>query len=131
MKRAPAIARVLLGLVFFGSGLFGFISRFKFPPDLPAGLLAFVAGMAASRYFLPLLKGTELLCGLALLSGSFVPLALVVLAPIILNIFFTHLFLAPSGLPLALIIGALEMYLAFFASPYRDKIRPLFRRRDP
>jgi uncharacterized membrane protein YphA (DoxX/SURF4 family) len=128
MKRAPTIARVLLGLIFFLSGLFGFITRFSFPPDIPPNLLAFVKGMSASMYFLPLLKSTELVCGLLLLSGSFVPLALVVLAPIIVNIFFTHLFLAPSGVPLALFVGALEIYLAFFAEPYRERLRPLFRR---
>jgi putative oxidoreductase len=50
----------------------------------------------------------------------------VVLAPIVLNIFFTHLFLAPSGLPLAVVIGVLEVYLAFFADPYKQYIRALF-----
>src|SRR5882724_621812 len=117
MKNKVTIAaRILLGLVFFGSGLFGIISRFKFPPDLPPNLLAFVQGMTASVYFLPLLKTTELLCGLLLLVGRFVPLALVILAPIIINIFFTHLFLAPSGLLVAVIVGALEIYLAFFSA---------------
>ncbi len=84
--------------------------------------------MTASVYFLPLLKTTELLCGLLLLVGRFVPLALVILAPIIINIFFTHLFLAPSGLPVALIIGALEIYLAFFSAAYSSTIKQLFRK---
>jgi uncharacterized membrane protein YphA (DoxX/SURF4 family) len=128
MKHLPTIARVLLGLIFFLSGLFGFITRFAFPPNLPPNIDAFVKGMHASMYFLPLLKGTELTCGLLLLSNSFVPLALVVLAPIIINIFCTHLFMLPSGIPMALFIGVLESYLAFF-SPYKETLRPLFRRR--
>lgn len=127
MKWLPMIARVLLGLVFFGSGIFGFISHFAFPPDLPANLLEFVKGLTASSYFLPFLKGTEIVCGAMLLSGRFVPLALVVLAPIIINIVLTHLFLAPSGLPLALVIAALEVYLAFFANPYKQIVRQIFR----
>jgi uncharacterized membrane protein YphA (DoxX/SURF4 family) len=129
MKWIPVIARVLLGLVFTASGIGGFVTHFQFPPDLPAPLLTFVTGMAASVYFMPLLKTTETICGLLLLSGYFVPLALVVLAPIILNIFFTHAFLAPSGLPLAMFLGALEIYLSFFASPYEATIRPLFRKK--
>jgi uncharacterized membrane protein YphA (DoxX/SURF4 family) len=129
MKWIPVIARVLLGLVFTASGIGGFATRFQFPPDLPAPLLAFASGLAASGYFMPLLKGTETICGLLLLSGFFVPLALVVLAPIIINIFFTHAFLAPSGLPLAIFLGVLEIYLSFFASPYEATIRQLFRKK--
>ena len=128
MKMLPTIARVLFGLVFLGSGVFGFVSHFAFPPDLPENLKTFVHGLAASVYFMPFLKGTEIVCGLFLITGAFVPLALVVLAPIILNIFLIHLFLEPSGLPMATVLGALEIYLAFFASPYKESVGRIFRR---
>ena len=127
MKWLPVIARVLLGLVFLGSGIAGFATHFAFPPDLPEGLKTFVTGLVASTYFLPFLKSTEIICGLLLVIGAFVPLALIVLAPIILNIFLTHLFLARSGVPLAVVLGALEIYLAFFASPYKEIVRQIFR----
>lgn len=127
MKKAPLIARILLGLVFFGAGLAGLLQLAPPPADMPEKMKLFFTGMMATTYFFPLLKLTETLCGALLLSGYFVSLALVVLAPIILNIFFTHAFLAPSGLPLAIVIGLLEIYLAFFARPYRDRIRALFR----
>ena len=127
MKWLPTIARVILGLIFLASGIFGFVTHFAFPPDLPENLQAFVKGLAASVYFFPLLKGTEIVCGLMLVSGAFVPLALIVLAPIILNIFLTHLFLAPSGVVTAVVLGLLEIYLAFFASPYKEIVRQIFR----
>jgi uncharacterized membrane protein YphA (DoxX/SURF4 family) len=127
MKWLPTIARVLLGLIFFASGVFAFVSHFAFPPDLPENFGTFVKGMAASGYFMPFLKGTEMACGLLLISGAFVPLALIVLAPILINIVLTHAFLAPAGLPLALILCALEVYLAFFASPYKEVVRQIFR----
>lgn len=129
MRKAPMIARILLGLVLFASGLAGLLNLAPPPADLPADLKTFMDGMMATKYFFPLLKGTETICGALLLSGFFVPLTLVVLAPIILNIFLTHLFMAPSGLPLAIILGLLEIYLAFFASPYKEVIRPLFARK--
>lgn len=129
MRKAPLIARILLGLVFLGSGLVGLLNLAPPPADLPEALKTFMAGMLATTYFLPLLKGTEAICGILLLSGHFVPLALVVLAPIIVNIFLTHLFMAPDGLILAIVIGLLEIYLAFFASPYKEVIRPIFMRR--
>jgi len=129
MKKAPLIARLLFGFVFFGSGLAGLLNLAPPPADLPVDLKTFMAGMMATKYFFPLLKGTETICGALLMSGFYVPLALVVLAPIVLNIFLTHLFLAPSGLPLAIVVGLLEIYLAFFASPYKEVIRPIFVRK--
>ncbi len=121
------IARILLGLMFFVFGLNGFLNFIPMPTDIPEKMQTFSGGLMASGYFFPLLKGTEVICGLLLLIGAYVPLALVVLAPIILNIFLVHAFLAPSGLPLALLLGALEIYLAFFASPYKEVIGQLFR----
>jgi putative oxidoreductase len=54
-------------------------------------------------------------------------LALVVLAPIILNIFLVHAFMMPQGLPLAIVLGVLETYLAFFSAEYSPKVKMLFR----
>ncbi len=126
MKWLPVIARVLMGIVFTGAGIAAFASRFAFPPDLPEPMATFVKGIAAAIYFMPLLKTMEVLCGLMLLSGRFVSLALVILSPIIVNIFFTHLFLAPSGLPLAAVLIGLETYLVFFTA-YGQPVRALFK----
>ena len=127
--KLPLIARILLGLVMFLSGIAGLFNLVPQPPDLPEKLITFTTGLMASTYFMPLLKLTETVCGLMLLTGFFVPLALVVLAPIVLHIFLVHAFLAPSGVPLALIIGLLTAYLAFFAEPYAAKIKPLFSKK--
>lgn len=125
--KLPLIARILLGFIFFASGLVGLLQMVPVPTDLPEGLMTFNAGLAASKYFMPLLKATEVLCGFLLLSGFFVPLALVILAPICLNIFLVHLFLAPSGLPVATVVGLLTVYLSFFAQPYSSVVKQLFR----
>lgn len=127
MRKLPLIARILLGLIFFVFGLAGLLNLLPPPPNMPENLQTFMNGLMASGYFFKLLKGTEVVCGLLLLVGAFVPLALVVLAPIVLNIFLVHLFLEPSGLPMAIVIGVLEVYLAFFASPYKEIVRQLFR----
>ncbi|MFT3707388.1 MAG: DoxX family protein [Archangium sp.] len=109
---APHVARVLLG------GLFTFasIAYFVFPPpaELPPGNAGlFVSGLAAAGYLMPLVKITELIVGLALLSNRFVPLALIVLAPVSVNIFFTHAVLMREGLPAAIVIIALQLFLAW------------------
>ena len=126
--KLPMIARILLGFVFFASGLAGLLNVVPVPPDLPERLVTFNAGLMASTYFMPFLKGVETVCGLLLMLGMWVPLMLVILAPVVLNIFLVHAFLAPSGLPLAIILGLLMIYLSFFAEPYASKLKPLFRR---
>lgn len=128
-SKLPLIARLLLGFVFFASGITGLLNLVPVPPDLPERLVTFNTGLAASEYFFPLLKSTETVCGLFLLSGFFVPLALVILAPVVLNIFLVHAFLAPSGLPLAIVLGLLMIYLSFFAQPYSTVIKQLFKRK--
>jgi uncharacterized membrane protein YphA (DoxX/SURF4 family) len=124
VTKVTLVLRCLLGLIFVGSGVAFFLTT---PPPLEGAMGDFFKGLMATGYFFYLLKGTEITCGLLLLSGRFVPLALVVLAPIILNIFFVHAFMAHEGLPLALIVGALEIYLAFFSAEYSPTIKQLFR----
>jgi putative oxidoreductase len=127
--KLPLIARILLGFVFFAAGLAGLLQFAPTPPDLPERLIKFNEGLMASIYFMPFLKVVETICGLLLLSGLFVPLALVVLAPIVINIFLVHAFLAPSGVGLAVVLGVLMIYLSFFAPPYAPTIKQLFRKK--
>lgn len=127
-NKLPLIARIVLGFIFLASGIVGLLNLVPPPPDLPENLVTFNNGMMASGYLLQLVKVTESVCGLLLLVGWYVPLALVVLAPIVLNIFMVHLFMHPAGLPLAIILGLLLVYLAFFAKPYSQKIKALFQK---
>lgn len=127
MKWMPLVARILLGLSFTVFGLMGLLNLAPPPQDLPEKLVAFTNGMMATGYFFQFVKGTEVVCGLLLLSGYFVPLALVVLAPILINILLLHAFLQPSGIVIGLVLAVLEAYLAFFAEPYRHTIKQLFR----
>lgn len=126
-KKLPLVARVLLGLIFFASGIVGLFNLVPPPENLPEDMVTFMNGMLAAKYFFPLVKGTEIVCGLLLVSGFFVPLALVILAPVILNIFLVHAFMAPDGIILALVLGGLEIYLAFFAEPYAPIVKQIFR----
>jgi hypothetical protein len=102
-----------LGLIFFVFGLNGFL-HFLPEPALAGRALAFVAGLGGSGYFFPLLKGTEVAAGLLLLANRFVPLALTLLAPVVVNILAFHLFLEPAGVSMAVLLVALEVVLAWF-----------------
>jgi uncharacterized membrane protein YphA (DoxX/SURF4 family) len=109
------VARVLLGLPFLVFGLDGFLNFIPKPDPstMPHGALAFSTALASTGYMFQLIKGTEVLVGSLLLSRRFVPLALVLLAPVMVNIVAFHAFLAPSGLPLALVFLALHLALAW------------------
>ena len=119
--RMPTVGRIVLGLIFSVFGLNGFLGFLPMPPmPGPAGEL--LGAFVAAGYMFPLIKGTEVAVGLLLLSGRFVPLALTVLAPVTLNIVAFHLFLAPAGLIMPLMIVALHVGLAY---AYRDAFRGL------
>ena len=124
--KAKTAARLALGAIFTVFGLNGFFHFLPQPP--PSGLAAgFIAGLAESGYMFPLIKGTEVIVGLLLLGNRFVPLALTVLAPIVVNIVAFHLFLAPAGLALPIAIAALGIYLAYTE---RTLFSPFFRARS-
>jgi hypothetical protein len=121
MKTVILIARVLLGLIFTVFGLNGFLHFLSMPaPPQPA--LAFFGALAATGYMIPLLFASQVVGGALLLLGV-VPLALVILAPVIVNIVAFHVFLAPGGLPLAIVVAALASFLAW---THREAYRPLF-----
>ena len=111
-KVIPTGARLFLGLVFTVFGLNFFLHFLPTPPASPRGA-AFAGALFASGYLFPLLDTTEVVAGLLLLSNRFVPLALAMLAPIVINIVAFHLFLAPSDLGLALAVLAAELTLAW------------------
>jgi uncharacterized membrane protein YphA (DoxX/SURF4 family) len=119
------VARILLGLVFAVFGINGFL-HFVPQPAPPAPAMAFFGALLATGYMLPLVMGMQILVGALLLSNRFVPLALALIAPIIVNIVAFHIALAPSGLPLALIVLALELLLGW---SYRGAFLPMLTQR--
>ncbi len=120
----PVIARILLGLPLVIFGLNGFLNFILPPPEpLPERAMAFAGALVESGYMMPMIGATMLVSGALLLIGRFVPLALVLMAPFFVNSVLFHLFLERSGLPMALIFTALELYLAWV---YRKTYQPLF-----
>lgn len=128
LKYTYNIARIILALVFF---VFGF-SYFFTPAesmvlDLNTSSGQFMSALLATGYFLPFLKFVEGLAGFMLFFKRWTPLALIVLAPIIINIALANTLLAPIssfGIGIALAIVVIAVFLAWY---HRDKYAPLFR----
>jgi putative oxidoreductase len=111
MKIASTIARYLLGFVFLVFGLNGFLHFIPMPP--PTGLAGQYMGALYLSHYLVVIFLLQLLSGVLLLANRFVPLALTLLGPLVVNIFCYHAFMDHSGLPLALIVVIL-WFLTFF-----------------
>jgi uncharacterized membrane protein YphA (DoxX/SURF4 family) len=123
MKIATIVVRVLMGLLFLFASI-TYLFELITPPPPTGAMKTFSDGLDAAVYLMPTVKVVEVLCGLAFVSGKFVPLATVVIAPIIVNIVLVHAFLAPSGLPVALFLVAANGFLAY---RFRDSYRGLLR----
>ena len=126
-RLVPTAARLFLGLVFTVFGLNFFLHFLKMPPP-PAKALAAMGGLFATGYLMQLTHIVELVGGILLLSGLFVPLALALLAPVIVNILAFHLFLAPAGLVIPLAVLAAEIVLA---RAHRAAFAPMLHARTP
>ena len=105
MKYAFVIARVLLGLVFTVFGLNAFLHFFPNPP-VP-GLAGQLMGALLGSHYYVIAFGTELIGGALLLSNRYVPLALTLLGPVIVNILSFHMFLGAEGMAPAIVVTVL------------------------
>ena len=112
MKILDNISRFLLGLVFLVFGLNGFLHFIPMPP--PGGVAGqFLGSMFVTKYLL-FVFAIQLIGGVSLLLNRYVPLALTILGPIIVNILLFHSLMNPSGLVLALFVTIL--WVVVFAS---------------
>ena len=112
MKIVVLVSRLLLGLVFFVFGLNGFL-QFIPVKDMPTGLaLQFITALMQSHYGL-VVSGTQLLAGILLLVNRYVPFALAILGPVIVNILCYHIFLWFTGFPIAAVVAVLWLILFF------------------
>ena len=124
MKIATIIARVLLGLVFvvFGSNIF--LHFIPMPPP-PATLAGDFSKALFLSHYLHVVAVFQIVGGLLLLVGRFVPLGLVLLAPVILNIALFHVLLDPSGLVMAAVISILLVFLVWqYRGAFRGIVTP-------
>ena len=122
MKILTIIVRSLLGLTFVVFGLNAFLQFIPLPP--PQGLAGdFMKALFVSHYFY-VVAILQIVGGALCLLGRFVPLGLTLLCPVIVNILLFHIFLEPSGLPLAVVVSVLALFLLW---AYRQSFGGLFK----
>lgn len=126
MKTVVLVSRILLGAMFLIFGLNGFLHFIPMPP-LPGLAGEFLHALIASGYIY-LVSGVQTIAGFLLLANQFIPLALVLLGPILVNILFFHASMQPSGIFPGLVATILWVVLAY---RYRAYFLPFLRNSSP
>lgn len=123
MKILTIIARIFLGLVFVFFGSNAFLHFLPMPP-LPEGLAGLYLKAFLESGYVYVIGGMQVIAGLLLLIGRFVPLGLTLLAAIIFNIWAFHILMAPEGFPPAVVVTVVELFLIW---QYRSAFAPILK----
>jgi putative oxidoreductase len=105
MRTLSTIARYLAGVIFLTFGLNGFLNFIPLPP--PVGIAGQFMGALFASHYLWVIFAFQVVPAVLLLVNRYVPLAVAILAPVIVNILVFHALMAPGGLPLALFVAVL------------------------
>ena len=127
MKTATIISRVLLGLIFVTFGLNMFLNFIPMPPPPEGPARQFMTALFMSHYVY-VVGALQVLGGLILLSGRWMPLGLTLLGPVIVNIACFHVLMAPAGLPMAIVVSLLALFLLW---RYREHFAGLLKNGGP
>jgi len=129
MKIATIIARSLLGLLFGAMGSNEFLHFFPLP-SMSGEAGAFIESMFVTHY-LYVFSAFEVIGGLLLLTGRYGPLGLTLVGPVVVNILAFHIFMAPSGLPVALVVSVLALFLLWsYREHFAGLVKPVPRRQQ-
>ena len=113
MKIATIIVRILLGGMMLFASIAYFLDLAGEQPPPTGDMASVMGGFMAMKYMFPLAKSIELICGLAIISGKFIRLALLVLLPITVNIFLIHLVVSKTDIPLVTGILLAHIFLIY------------------
>jgi putative oxidoreductase len=126
MKIAVLIARILLGLIFVFFGVNGYLNFLHAP--MPTGQAGQYVGVLAGTFYMYFVSLVQLVGGVILLSGQFIPLALVLLGPVLVNILLFHISFQPAGLPPGVVCSILWLIIFF---GYRRAFAGIFAQKAP
>jgi putative oxidoreductase len=126
MKIAVLVARILLGLIFVFFGLNGFLNFLHAP--MPTGQAGQYVGVMFGSFYMHFVFLVQLVGGVLLLSGQFIPLALVLLGPVLVNVLLFHISFQPAGLPPGL-LSTLLWFIIFVG--YRRSFTGVFAQKAP
>lgn len=123
-KKILLVVSILFGLMFINAGLNKFFNYIPVPADMPEKMMNAMKAMMELGWLLPLIAVAEIIGGILFMIPKFRALGAIVIFPIMIGILLTHLFIAPSGLPMALILLAINLWVII---ENRAKYLPMIR----
>ena len=115
---------ILFGLMFINSGLNKFFNYMPMPKDMPENMMKVMTAFMEIGWLMPLIAVAEIAGGLLFITNKYRALGAIIIFPIIIGILLTHIIIAPSGLPLALVLLAIEIWVII---ENREKYLPMIK----
>jgi putative oxidoreductase len=115
---------ILFGLMFINSGLNKFFNYMPMPKDMPENMMKVMTAFMEIGWLMPLIAVAEIAGGLLFITNKYRALGAIIIFPIMIGILLTHIIIAPSGLPLALVLLAIEIWVII---ENREKYLPMIK----
>ncbi len=115
---------ILFGLMFINSGLNKFFNYMPVPKDMPENMIKVMTAYMEITWLMPLIALAEIAGGLLFITNKFRALGAIIIFPVMIGILLTHIITAPSGLPMALVLMAIEIWVIF---ENREKYLPMIK----
>jgi hypothetical protein len=123
-KKILFVVSLLFGLMFINSGLNKIFHYMPMPKDLPEGLLKVMGAFMEITWLFPLIATFEIIGGILFITNKYRALGAIIIFPIMIGILLTHITVAPSGLPIALVLFAINLWVIV---ENREKYLPMIR----
>ncbi|HEY8936021.1 MAG TPA: DoxX family membrane protein [Cyclobacteriaceae bacterium] len=115
---------LLFGLMFINAGLNKFFNYMPVPDNMPENMLRVMKAFMEITWLMPLIAVAEITGGILFITNKYRALGAIIIFPVMIGILLTHIILVPSGLPMALILFAINLWVIF---ENREKYLPMIR----
>jgi len=123
-KKILFVVSLLFGLMFINSGLNKFFNYMPMPKDMPENMMKLMAAIKEIGWLFPLVAVAEIVGGILFVINKFRALGAIIIFPVLIGILLTHILFAPSGLPLALVLLGIELWVII---ENREKYLPMIK----
>ena len=123
-KRSLFGVSLLLGLIFINSGLNKFFNYMPMPKDMPEHMMKLMGAIKDIGWLFPLVAVAEIVGGALFITNKFRALGAIIIFPVLAGILLTHIFVAPSGLPMAFVLWGIELWVII---ENREKYLPMIK----
>ena len=123
-KRILFIVSLLFGLMFINAGLNKFFNYLPVPTDLPEKMVKVMGAFMEIGWLMPLIATAEIVGGILFITNKYRALGAIIIFPVMIGIVLTHILIAPSGLPIAIVLFGINLWVIF---ENREKYMPMIR----